>query len=408
MILLLVLLFQEDPTYGRLFARTARELAQLPGPVSGLHFPEPGRLLACSETPAEERWWSFPEGMPGPNRPGVRAVLGGRRRVRWDGAECFLEDGPRFPADRPGAVSPDGKTLHTLGPDGRLTRHALPDGKVEARLPADPDFDFRAALSPDARLLLRGSRRFEFKLLDAADGALLLTLPPRPGRADAIAFSPDGALLALASLPGVLEVWDLDAGVPIRRLAPLQRMPASVAFDPSGRTLALSAVEDPAIDLITLSPFRTRLRLSKNGHGAAPWALAFSPDGRTLASGDLHGKVLLWPVAPLREEALPAVADADVVLGDAAAFQDALPALAADPAAVMKAATLLGAKPESPGFAAEAARPAVLGDPLSIRRMRALRILSRAAAFEPLRKVAAGSPSTRERAAAQFALDRRR
>jgi WD40 repeat protein len=408
MILLLVLLFQEDPAYGRLFARTARELAQFQGPVSGLHFPEPDRLLACSEIPPEERSWSLPEGTPGPARPGIRAVLGARGGIRWDGAECFVDGGPSFRADRPGVVSPDGKTLHTLGPDGRLTRHSLPDGKVEARLPADPDFDFRAALSPDARLLLRGSRRFEFKLLDATDGALLLTLPPRPGRADAIAFSPDGALLAIASLPGVLEVWDLDAGVLIRRLAPLQRMPASAAFDPSGRTLALSAVEDPAIDLITLSPFRTRLRLSKNGHGAAPWALAFSPDGRTLASGDLHGKVLLWPVAPLREEALPAVPDADVVLGgDAAAFQDALPALAADPATIVKVAALLEVKPESPGFAAEATRPAVLGDPLSIRRMRALRILARAAAIESLRKVAAGSTSTRERAAARFALDRR-
>ncbi len=68
----------------------------------------------------------------------------------------------------------------------------------------------------------------------------------------------------------------------------------ALAFSPDGHSLA-SAGSDQVICLWDLSQRRPRLRLT--GHSAAVTAVAFSPDGRRLASGSLDGTVRLWDPA---------------------------------------------------------------------------------------------------------------
>jgi WD40 repeat protein len=67
----------------------------------------------------------------------------------------------------------------------------------------------------------------------------------------------------------------------------------SVAFSPDGKTLA-SGSYDNTIKLWRVSD--GRLMKTLTGHGSSVLSVAFSPDGKTLASGSEDNTIKLWGV----------------------------------------------------------------------------------------------------------------
>ena len=72
----------------------------------------------------------------------------------------------------------------------------------------------------------------------------------------------------------------------------------SVAFSPDGKTLA-SGSFDKSIKLWNMASGKNTATLK--GHTDAVISVAFSPDGKTLASGSQDKSIRLWDLAPVKK-----------------------------------------------------------------------------------------------------------
>jgi WD40 repeat protein len=200
----------------------------------------------------------------------------------------------------------DSTRLISVGSDSRIRIWGLTSPSESRVLSRARPFG-GISLSSDGRRLAVAQNNAGFhkeekdrvQILDAESGRELLRLDglgnPR--------FGPGDRWLATNRADGSVSLWDPQSGREIRKLASDGRSGTRIAVDCGGTRLACGTAAGTILvwDLTRDVPPQV-----VGGHAGLVTSLVFSPDGRTLASSDLHGTVILrdeglaevkrWPI----------------------------------------------------------------------------------------------------------------
>ena len=108
-----------------------------------------------------------------------------------------------------------------------------------------------------------------------------------------LAFSPDGSLLVSSGQDREIMLWDAIKGSEFARWAVLGRTRFRlVAFSPTGDQIAVGEVSITPQPILLIDPHTGEIRSKLAGHASGGVnALAFSPDGQTLATAGTVDRV---------------------------------------------------------------------------------------------------------------------
>jgi WD40 repeat protein len=229
------------------------------------------------------------------------------------------------------AYSPDGKLLAAGGSDNKIRLLDAATGRVVRELvghaartyqpAANPKSPFdllvssvgegdvaSVAFSPDGQVLASGGWDDSVRLWDVKTGEQLRVLFAHQALVATVTFSPDGKYLASrGGLDGIVRLWNPATGAELRKFEGLSKInpwrfnrDTALAFAPDSKTLAVGDAK-----VIHLFDPATGKETGKLGAHLSTLSLAYSADGKTLASGGIDGpdkhSLRLWDVATANE-----------------------------------------------------------------------------------------------------------
>ncbi|WP_180304050.1 NB-ARC domain-containing protein [Streptomyces sp. JV178] len=226
------------------------------------------------------------------------------------------------------AFSPDGTLLTTAGDDGWVRIWNAATGMLRHSLTDHVSGSRTVAFSPDGTLLATGGEDRRVRLWDPVAGTALQTLSGHEGYVNTAAFSPDGTLLATAGYDRSVRLWNPATGEAVQTLSGHEGYVNTLVFSPDGTLLAIAghdkavrlrnpatrtgSDEDTGVRKVAVAAGsrlatadddgRVRIRNATTGaisHVLTDYvrgvrAVAFRPDGTSLATVGEDGQMWLW------------------------------------------------------------------------------------------------------------------
>jgi WD40 repeat protein len=254
------------------------------------------------------------------------------------GEELLYLDGHHDRAVGCVSYSPDGKRLASAGSDGTVKIWDAETGKQLRSLEGHTDQVFCAVFSPDGNWIASAGIDKTVKIWDAETGRELKNLEGHTQCVDSVAFSPDGKRIASAADDRTVKVWDLEKSQILRTFKARSSISNYVVFHPDGKRLVSASLEGiiqiwdlekvhealvlntlHTVNSVAISPNGKQLA-SATGNAVKVWdvdkgkelftveghqdevsCVAFSSDGKLLASGSRDKTVKVWDVEKRQE-----------------------------------------------------------------------------------------------------------
>jgi WD40 repeat protein/transcriptional regulator with XRE-family HTH domain len=193
------------------------------------------------------------------------------------------------------AFAPDGHTLASGGNNACVRLWDIPSGTHIQELESSGGVVSSVVWSPDGQWLAAGCFDGSIRFWQVQDGKAATparTIVAHTHWAYALAFAPSSTQLVSGSWE-IVKLWDVASGYLLQTLTGYTQGVLSVAWSPDGRTIA-SAGFDKKIYVWDVAENRCRAVLS--GHTAVVYSIAFTPESSHLLSGSEDSTIRVWDV----------------------------------------------------------------------------------------------------------------
>jgi len=231
------------------------------------------------------------------------------------------------------ALSKDGRMLATGGKEGRLSLWGLPTGEVQQEIETKAGAIHVLAFSPDGKFLASGHEdlavclwainaqghlHLERTLLGHTQTIWSVAFGPSPTAQPAAHPAPQGSgnrnaarqLLVTGSSDYTVRVWDAETGHSLYMLRGQPRVLAAHTLHPQMQPVGQSGAPQDAGWLLAAAGYDQLIHvwqghghqadgIHRTLHGARGplYAVAISPDGRSVAGGGYDRAIYLWDIA---------------------------------------------------------------------------------------------------------------